>query len=799
MDTLLQDLRYTVRTLLKNRGFALVAVLTLALGIGANSAIFSVVNAVLLRPLPYAESERLVAVSPGVMPGEYLLMREENRSFAEVAIYRSGVGFNLSGDGEPERLTGAYASTNLFSTLGAGPLFGRTFLPAEEEPGDDRVVILSHDLWRQRFGADPQVLGREILVDGEPHTVVGVMQAHFHFPAAGTQLWIPLGVTRTSPPALWGGWGGNVVARLRPDVAPEQALAEMHALTQRFREANTLWTPAADYRPDQRVVQLRDEMVGDVRRMLLVVLGAVGFVLLIACANVANLLLARAAARRKEVAVRTALGAGRGRLVRQLLTESLVLAVVGGAIGLLLAYCGVHVLERGLPADTPRLAEIAIDLQVLGFTLLITLLTGVLFGVLPALRASRADVHGALKQGARPGFSAGHRRLSATLVAGEIALAVVLVSGAGLLIRSFSELLRVDPGFRVESVVSARITPPPVLYGEAHRQRAFYAELLERTQTLPGVQSVAATNQLPLVGQWSGFAFEVEGDPYLPGTSAPTTADRRVTPEYLRVMGIPLLSGRLLSEADRQGTPGVALVNEAMARQSWPGEDPVGKRFKPVWWQDQWITVVGVVANVRQQGLAAEVEPEIYRPFAQEPTDAMTLILRTTADPGALVANLRSALAAVDPDVPVSEIRTLEQVISQAVTTPRFTMLLLTVFAALALVLGAVGIYGVLSYAVGQRTHEIGVRMALGARRSDMLALVVQQGLVLTLIGVGVGLLGAFAATRLLRTLLFEVSPTDPLTFLAVPLLLGAVALLASYLPARRAARVDPMIALRSE
>jgi putative ABC transport system permease protein len=799
MDTLLQDLRYTVRTLLKNRGFALVAVLTLALGIGANSAIFSVVNAVLLRPLPYAESERLVAVSPGVMPGEYLLMREENRSFAEVAIYRSGVGFNLSGDGEPERLTGAYASTNLFSTLGAGPLLGRTFLPAEEEPGDDRVVILSHDLWRQRFGADPQVLGREILVDGEPHTVVGVMQAHFHFPAAGTQLWIPLGVTRTSPPALWGGWGGNVVARLRSDVAPEQALAEMHALTQRFREANTLWTPAADYRPDQRVVQLRDEMVGDVRRMLLVVLGAVGFVLLIACANVANLLLARAAARRKEVAVRTALGAGRGRLVRQLLTESLVLAVVGGAIGLLLAYCGVHVLERGLPADTPRLAEIAIDLQVLGFTLLITLLTGVLFGVLPALRASRADVHGALKQGARPGFSAGHRRLSATLVAGEIALAVVLVSGAGLLIRSFSELLRVDPGFRVESVVSARITPPPVLYGEAHRQRAFYAELLERTQTLPGVQSVAATNQLPLVGQWSGFAFEVEGDPYLPGTSAPTTADRRVTPEYLRVMGIPLLSGRLLSEADRQGTPGVALVNEAMARQSWPGEDPVGKRFKPVWWQDQWITVVGVVANVRQQGLAAEVEPEIYRPFAQEPTDAMTLILRTTADPGALVANLRSALAAVDPDVPVSEIRTLEQVISQAVTTPRFTMLLLTVFAALALVLGAVGIYGVLSYAVGQRTHEIGVRMALGARRSDMLALVVQQGLVLTLIGVGVGLLGAFAATRLLRTLLFEVSPTDPLTFLAVPLLLGAVALLASYLPARRAARVDPMIALRSE
>ncbi len=799
MDSLLQDLRYATRTLLKSPGFTIVAVLTLALGIGANSAIFSVVNAVLLRPLPYAEPDRLVAASPGLMLGEYLLARTEPQSFQQVALYRPDVGLNLSHGGNPERLTGAYASTNLFATLGVQPLLGRTPVPGEDQPGQAQVVVLSHGLWQQRFGADPGVIGREIRIDGEPRVVIGVMRPGFHFPSAGTQLWIPFVLDPGAVVALWGGGGGQVVARLKPGVTHAQAQAEMRALGPRFREANRLWTPDEDYRSDTQVVPLREHMVGDVRTRLLVVLGAVGCVLLIACANVTNLLLARASARQREVALRTALGAGRGRLVRQLLTESVLLAAVSGVVGLLLAYWGVNLLVASLPADTPRLAEIGINGWVLAFTLGISLLTGLIFGLFPALRASRPDLQASLKASGRAaGIGSRERRLSSVLVASEVALAVVLVIGAGLLVRSFWELLQVDPGFRAGNAVSARITPPDVRYGDAAQQRSFYRELLQRVEALPGVRSAEAVNELPLVGGVASFAFEVEGVPYVTG-AAPTAGDRKVTPGYVRAMAIPLLQGRALTEADREGAPEVALVNQTMAREFWPGESPVGKRFKPVWWRDKWLTVVGVVGDVKHDGLASEARPEIYRPFVQEPTSAMTLVVHTTSSPRALATNLRAAVAAVDPEVPISDIRTADQLISASVAIPRFTMLLLAGFAAVALLLGAVGIYGVISYAVSRRTQEIGVRMALGARAGDVLGMVVRQGVGVALIGTVIGLVAAFAATRVLASLLFGVSTTDPLIFAAVPLLLVGVALLASYLPARRAARVDPMIALRAE
>jgi putative ABC transport system permease protein len=798
VDTLLQDLRYAARTLTRSPGFTLVAVFTLALGIGANTAIFSVVNAVLLRPLPYAEPERLASAG-WLMRGDYLVARERSRSFEELALYRASVGFNLSAAGEPERVTGAHASPDLFSILGVAPLLGRTLLAHEERPGEDGVVVLSHALWRQRFGGDPAVVGREVMIDSEPRTVVGVMPPGFDFPAGDALLWVPLPLDPADPVALWGGGGGQSLGRLRAGVTPAQAQAEIRALASEMREANTLWTPPPEYGMEREVTALQEQMVGEVRTRLLVALGAVGLVLLIACANVANLMLARAAARRKEVAIRTALGAGRFRLIRQLLTESTLLALLGGAAGLALAFGGVRLLIGGLPADTPRVAEIGIDVGVLGFAAAVTLLTGLLFGLFPALRTSRQDLHAALRGGRGASEGAGQRRLSSALVAGEVALAVVLVIGAGLLIRSFWTLLRVDPGFRVESIVSARITPPEIRYGQAAQQRAFYGELLARTEALPGVSGAALVDRLPLVGGFAGLAFEVEGQPFVPGTAAPMVETRRITPDYLRLMGIPLLSGRPLADADREGAPDVALINEAMARQHWPGEDPVGRRFKPVWWQNRWITVVGVVADVRQYGLASAVEPEMYRPFAQEPAGTMMLVARTAAEPPVLAANLRSTVAAVDPEVPVSEVLTLEQVVSRSVAAPRFTMLLLAVFAAVALLLGAVGIYGVVAYSVTRRTREIGVRMALGARVEDVARLVIGQGLLLTLVGVAIGLVVALAATRVLSSLLYGIEPTDPVTFLAVPLLLTLVALLASYLPARRATRVDPLVALRAD
>jgi len=795
MDTLRQDLRFALRQLRRSPGFTVVAVLTLALGIGANTAVFSVVDAVLLRPLSYAEPDRLV--TPGyLMSGEYLLVRERARTMEEVALH-SSVGFNLSGVGDPERVPGARVSANLFSVLGVSPIVGRAFLPGEDRRGGSPVVVLGHGLWRERFDGDPAVVGREVVVDGEPRTIAGVMPPGVRFPADDVRLWIPFAFDPSDAAALWGGAGGGVVARLAPGATPAASQAELRALAPEMREANTLWDPPPDHRATLEVVPLQDTIVGDVRARLWVLLGAVGFVLLIACANVANLLLARAAGREKEVAVRSALGAGRRRIACQLLTESAVLGALGGALGLLSAAWGVRLLVGGLPADVPRVAEIGIDPRVLGFTLAASAVAALLFGSIPALRSSRSDLRSALRAGER-GSGAAPGRLAGTLVTVEFALAVVLVIGAGLLIRSFGELTRVDPGFGTESLITARVTPPETEYADAASQRAFYADLLARVEAIPGVREVDAVNRLPLVGGFAGFAFEVEDDPYVPGTPAPVVGDRRITSDYPRTMGIPLLRGRALTAGDREGAPRVALINETMAREFWPGEDPIGKRFKEVW-LDAWTTVVGVVGDVRSYGLASEVEPEVYRPFSQLPAREMSLAVRAAGDPATLAGGLRAAVGAVDPNVPVSEIRAIEHIVSGSVAGSRFTMVLVGGFALLALALAAVGIYGVISCTVGRRTREIGLRVALGARGADVLGAVLRRALLLAGLGAAIGVTAALGATRLLESLLFGVTATDPVTFVGVPLFLVVVALLASYVPARRATRVDPMTALRQE
>jgi putative ABC transport system permease protein len=797
MDGLRSDLRYAARSLMRAPGFVVVALLTLGLGIGANTAVFSVVNSVLVRPLPYPESARLAAAGY-LLTGEYLVLRERANTFEEVALYVPTVGFNLSGTAEPERVTGAYVSPNLFATLGVAPELGRPFAAEEARPGAAGVVVLSHSLWRQRFAADPDLIGTDLLIDGEPLTVVGVMPRGFDFPASATQLWVPARVDPTDPIALWGGAGGEAIGRLRRGITVEQAQGEIRRLAPEMREANTLWTPHADYGADREVVPLREAIVGDVRTRFLVMWGAVGGVLLIACVNVANLLLARGVGRRREVAIRAALGAQRSRLLQKFISESALLALAGGIFGLLLAYGGLQLLIGALPAETPRITEIRIDTPILAFTLALSLLSGILFGVAPAVRTTRLSLEAILRRNGRAGGSDG-RRFSGALVATETALAVVLVIGAGLMIRSFQELLRVDPGFQTARVVSARVTPSPLRYPTPAAQRAFYAELLERVESLPNVAGVELVDRIPLSPSSGAWAFEVEGDPYVPGTAAPVVQNRSTTPGYPRVMGIPLLRGRPLAESDGPGAPDVALINEAMAREHWPGQDPIGKRFKPLSWQDRWITVVGVVGNVRQHTLATESEPEMYRPFAQEPTAEMTLVVRTDGDPRGLATELRSAVAAVDPNVPITRLLALDQVISESVAEPRLTVVLLGLAAGLALLLGAVGIYGVVSYGVSRRVHEMGVRMALGARSGDVLRLVIGQGAAMAIVGIMVGLAAALVASRALRSLLYGVSPTDTVTFAAAPLLLLAVALLASYIPARRATRVDPMVTLRAE
>ena len=817
MDSFLQDIRYGVRVLLKNRSFAAVAVFALALGIGANSAIFSVVNSVVLRPLPYKDSDRLVTIYSSLLqPGlekivvsapELADFREQNNSLDEVAAY-DFQGVNVTGGDEPERIRAALFSPNLLPLLGVDPLIGRGFSALEDQPGHSQVAVLSYSLWQRRFAGDPNVTGRSIAVDGKSLEVIGVMRGDFHFPDADTELFLPLTI---SPELLTEDNRGShylsVIARLRPGVSIERAQADVNAVAQRMSVEH-----ASTYRSGYgaHVIAMRDDIVGDVRQTLFILLGAVGFVLLIACANVANLLLARGAARQKEVAVRTALGATRLRLVRQFLTESAILAIVGGGLGLLLALWGVEFLVALSPASIPRINEISLDARVVAVTIGVSLLTGFLFGLAPAMQFSKPDLNETLKDAGRSSTDGRHRqRLRGLLVISELALSIVLLAGAGLMIKSFIRVQGANPGFNTENLLTMRLSLPRSKYSDFNHQTRFFQELIERIHAQPGVQSAAAINALLLSGSTADRSFKVEGRTAAPGEPGPDEELRIISSGYFPTMGIPLFRGRDFTERDNSGAPRVAIVNQALADRYWPGDDALGKRIaysglgegKP-----NWCEIIGVVGNVKHSGPDTPTKPEVYLPYLQplfstatSTIGPMYLVIRSAAPPANLAPAIRGVIATIDANQPVSNVKTMSERLNAAIAQRRFNMLLLVIFAGVALLLASIGIYGVMSFAVTQRTRELGIRMALGASASNLLRLILGQGMALALIGVIGGLAASFVLTSLINSLLYEVSATDPLTFFAVSVILIAVAMGACFIPARRAMKVDPMVALRHE
>ena len=807
INELLQDLRYGLRQLRRNPGFTIVAVLTLALGIGANTAIFSLVNGILLHPLDFSQPDRLVSTTDYFPQCALVAMRSNMRSM-DVAGYWDGQELNLTGMGEPARLHGAAVSANFFSVLGIRPELGRTFLPGEDQPGKDDVVILSHALWLQKFGGDPNVIGRQVTLEGENREIVGVMPTGFQFGSSKAQFWIPLHLDPRAVGAYWGGGFMPVIGRLPTGDTIAQARAELSAYIPRMRKMFPWKMPDALW-ASTTLVPLQESLVGGVSDKLLLLLGATELILLIACVNVANLLLARAATRQREMTMRSALGAGRGRLCRQLLTESLTLAMAGAAMGVLFAVGGLSGLKAILPADTPRLGTVAIDWRVLAFTVAVAILTGLAFGISPALRASRADATAPLRAGSRHS-TAMTRRVRGFLTVGEVALAFVLVTAAGLTAKSLWELLHVNPGFQTESILAARLTPNESYCSDFARCRDFYRNVLRQAEALPGVEDAAAVNVLPLGGRINAFTADLEGHPRLPNQPGQSIFDTLITPDYLRVMGIPLLRGRAFAAADMASSaPPVALITRETGNKFWPGQNPIGKHIKRLW-RSKWVTIIGVVGDVNEYSLASRLpkyvsDGAIYEPYgggagsaAPRPTE-MTVVLRTKGNPQGVAQELRKVVASLNPNVPVTEMRTLRKVVSESATTSRSTTVLFAVIALLALLLGTVGVYGVISYSVVERTQEIGVRIALGAHKRNILEMVVVEGIRLTVAGVAIGIVGAFLLTRFLSSLLYGVKPTDPLTFIAVSLILIAVALLACYIPARRAAKVDPMVALRYE
>jgi len=809
-DEMIQDLRFGLRMLLKSKGFTAVAVLTLALGIGANAAIFSVVNAVLLRPLPYPESDRLVSLTELSPQSErnfitypnLLDWRAQNHVFEQIAVFRQ-MNFTLTGNGEPERVIGGQVSAELFPALRVGAALGRTFLTEEDKPGGNPVALLSHSLWRRRFGADPNLIGQSVMLNGMSCQVAGVMPADFQFPNR-VELWTPLGQTLSDPDWMHRGNGQGIygVARLKPGVTLAQAKAEMETIALRLEQQY----PATNQGRRVSVVPLLEETVGEIRRALMVLLGAVGFVLLIACANIANLLLARAATRQKEMAIRLALGAGRWRLLRQLLVESVLLALLGGGLGLWLASRGVALIVATNPTGPnaiPRAQEIGLDWQVVIFTAAISILTGLLFGIAPAWQASRPALNESLKDSNRGATSGpGRRRFRGALVSAEVALSLVLLIGAGLMFRSFYHLQRVDPGFQADHLLTLRLALPQSKYSTNQQIVNFYQQLFERLKALPGVQSVGVATWMPFVGGGAISSLIFEGQPEPKPGEAPLADISFVTPDYFRLMGMTLQRGRAFTEQDNQNAPPVIIIDESSAQRHWPNADPIGKRIRIGHLNPNapWLTVVGVVKRVKMYRLERESNrAQVYRPFLDSPWPTTTIGVRSAVDPTSLTAAVRQQVLALDRDLPVFNVRTMEQAMANSVASNRLNTLLLGIFAAVAFILAAVGIYGVMSYSVAQRAHEIGIRMALGARSLDVLKLVVGQGMALTLIGTGLGLAEAFALTRFMKTLLFGVSATDPWTFAAVALLLSGVALLACYLPARRATKVDPLATLRHE
>ena len=810
METLLKDIRYGIRGLLKRPGFTVIALITLALGIGANTAIFSVVNAVLLRPLPFQKPEELVIVWEDVTfagfphntpaPANYVDWKTQNQSFVDMAAIRE-TSFNLTGDGEPERVSTYAVTANFFPLLGVQPLLGRSFTTEEDQPGGSKVVVLSYGLWQSRYGGDPNILNREILLNGEKHSVVGVMPASFQFFEKDVRVWVPIALSQKD----WANRGGHyltVVARLKPGVPVTQAQADMNAVMRRI---------SADH-PDETlggkigvvVLPVRDEFVGNARGSLIVLLVAVAFVLLIACANVAGLLLARAVGRRKEIALRLALGAGRTRVVRQLLTESLLLAVAAGVLGSLLAYASFTFLQGLVPEQMELATSLKIDVRILVFTIAVSIVTGIIFGLVPALQSANFDLNDALKQSSGRVTSTG--RLRSAMIVFEVALSLVLLVGAGLLIQTLFQLFRQYSVLEPEKVLTMRTILPREKYKEPQRRDNYYKQVLQRVEHLPGVVAAGYSTSIPLAwkGGTSGFYPEGLKAP-VPGMAYDAN-HREVSTNYLKAMNIPLRQGRYFESSDNAQSMPVVIINEAMARQYWPGEDALGRRFKvgdPDEPGKQWKQIVGIVADIRQMGLDEPAKAEMYIPYEQitdwpgyVPRD---LAIRTNGDTSSLGGAVRQIIREVDPDQPVSNVATMAEVLGTEAAQRRMGMIMLVGFAALALLLASLGIYGVLAYFVTQHTNEIGVRQALGATPRNILLLVLKKGMGLTLVGVGIGLVASFALTRLMSSLLFGVTAADPLTFATVPLVLVMVALLACYIPARRATKVDPLVALRYE
>ncbi|HYN85037.1 MAG TPA: ABC transporter permease [Pyrinomonadaceae bacterium] len=804
MGNILQDVRYGLRMLLKSRGVTAAALVALALGIGANTAIFSVVNAVLLRPLPYKDADRIVILRERTPKMDLSFsypnfqdLRDQNEVVEDLAAFRRE-SFNLTGAGEPERLSGRMVSHTFFTTLGAEPQHGRVFAAEDDRTGAPRAAVLSHGFWQRRFAADPALVGKQLTLNGDSYTVVGVAAPGFAF-GAETDVYVPIGLFEERYKDRGAHPGISIIGRMRPGVTLEQARAGLDAVMARLEEQYP------DSNKEHRVYAetLYENTVGDVRTSLYVLLGAVAFVLLIACANVANLLLARSAGRQKEIAIRTAMGASRWRIVRQLLTESVLLSVAGGALGLLVAVWGTDLLVAAVPDDIPRLRDAGVNARVLLFTLGVSVVTGLVFGLVPAFQASRPDLNETLKEGER-GSTGARQHVRSALVVAEVAVALVLLVGAGLMVRSFWRLQSVATGFDPANVLTMQLSVTAA-EGESRRALNFFDDVAARVRRLPGVEEAAFTSGAPFIGA-TETSVKVDGQPE--EAEQLMTVQYVTTPEYLRAMGLRLKRGRYINEEDRAGRPVAIVIDERLAEKAFPGEDPVGRRLS---FSDTVLPpmeVVGVVEHVKHYGLTGEapVNQQLYLPLAQVPEKVMpnvarrmTLVVRTKGDPLAMTGAVRQQILAADPNQPAFNVSTMERAVAQSIGQRRFAMTLLAIFAAIALVLAAVGIYGVMSYSVTQRTHEIGIRMALGAQARDIMRLVVGQGMALAAAGVVLGVVAALLLTRVIASMLYGVTATDPATFAAIPLLLAAIALLACLIPARRATKVDPMVALRYE